>query len=228
MEIVKRGMERPDTQPDTEPEKTPGFYDRYIAPRLVHCACSLKPISKQRATIVPRAEGVVLEVGIGSGHNLSHYNPQKVIRIIGVDPSPTLTDIARRRVTTTGLDVEIIRRGAEEMPLPDDLADTAVITYSMCTIPDVAAALHEVHRVLKPSGRLLFVEHGRSTRLTTAQWQDRLTPIWNRLAGGCNLNRNIARLVSDNGFALDEIETYKLPLTPALLGFHYRGTAKPK
>ncbi len=219
----------------TSPEKTPakakqaaGFYDRFIAPRLVHCACSLKPIRKQREKVVPRAQGVVLEVGIGSGHNLAYYDPEKVTRIIGIDPNPTLTAIAKRRIETTRLKVEIIQQGAEQIPLPEDLADTAVITYSMCTIPDAAAALREVHRVLKPSGRLLFVEHGRSTQLSTAKWQDRLNPLWNRLAGGCNLNRNVAKLIADNGFNLDEIETYTLPLTPAILGFHYRGTAKPK
>ena len=206
---------------------TPGFYDRHIAPRLVHCACSLKPISAQRAKVVPHAEGVVLEIGIGSGHNFKFYDPGKVCRVIGIDPDATLTKIARKRTENANIEVEILQQGAEAMTLDDNLADTAIITYAMCTIPQVEAALGEVRRVLKPSGRMFFVEHGRSSKPSTAKWQDRINPVWKALAGGCNLNRNIARLVSSNGFTLETIETYKLPMTPAVLGFHYRGSARP-
>ncbi len=204
-----------------------GFYDKYIASRLVHCACALPNIRAQRAQLVPQAEGVVLEVGIGSGHNLPFYDASKVHRLIGIDPNPTLIAMARKRAAAHDIPVELLPQGAEAMPLEDNLADTAVITYAMCTIPEVAAALSEVRRVLKPGGRLLFVEHGRADRPSVARWQDRLNPLWSALAGGCNLNRNIADLVRHNGFHLERLETYKLPLTPAIVGFHYRGSARP-
>lgn len=205
-----------------------GFYDRHLAPRLVHGACSLNVITQQRRRVVPRAEGVVLEVGIGSGLNLPHYDPARVARVVGVDPDAALLRIGRRRLKDRPFEIEVHRGSAEDMPLETDMADTALVTYTLCSISDVERALAEIRRVLKPQGRLLFCEHGRSHSPGAAKWQDRLTPLWKRMAGGCHLNRNVSRLIENSGFAVEFVDNFKLPLTPGLIGFHYLGTARPR
>ncbi len=205
----------------------PGFYSRHIAPYLVHGACSLGVIAEQRRKIVPKAAGVVLEVGIGSGLNVPHYDPGKVRAVIGIDPDPKLNEIGRKRWDNADFEIEVRQESAEDMSLETASADTALVTYSFCTIPRPELALAEIRRVLKPGGRLLFCEHGRSTNPGTVKWQDRLNPLWKKLAGGCNLNRNIAGLIQDAGFEISSLENYTLPHTPALIGFHYRGEAIP-
>ncbi len=210
------------------PGEPRGLWRQYVVPRLVHGACSLRVITEQRRRIVPEAEGVVLEVGIGSGLNLPHYDAAKVRRVIGIDPDPRLLAMSETRRRAAPFEVQVIEAGAEAMPLEDDLADTALVTYTMCSIAEVARALEEVRRVLKPSGRLLFCEHGRSDRPSTAKWQDRLNPLWRAVAGGCNLNRDVTRLVEDAGFEIAFLDNYTLPGTPGLLGFQYLGSARPR
>lgn len=203
----------------------PGFYDRHIAPWLVHGACSLGVITEQRQKVVPLAEGDILEVGIGSGLNIPHYDADKVKSVIGVDPDPKMYEIGRSRRENAEFPLEVLKESAEKLSLESESIDTALVTYSFCTIPDPASALSEIRRVLKPTGRLLFCEHGRSTNPGTARWQDRLNPFWKRLAGGCNINRDMSGLIRGAGFSLETIENYSLPGTPGFVGFHYRGSA---
>lgn len=204
------------------------FYERHLAPRLIHGSCSLRAITEQRRRIVPRAEGLVLEAGIGSGLNLPHYDRSRVTRLIGVDPDAALLHIGRRRLRTAPFEIEIVRASAEDMPLETAAVDTAVVTYTLCSIADVGRALTEIRRVLKPQGRLLFCEHGRSHDPGHARWQDRLTPVWKRLACGCHLNRNISRLIGNAGFRIESVDTFRLPLSPEIVGFHYLGVARPR
>ena len=185
-------------------------------------------IAQERSRIVPEAEGVVLEIGMGSGLNLSYYDRACVRKVVGVEPSVQMTKLAGESLAATGLNVEVIEGVAEDLPLETASADTAVITYTLCSVADPERALGEVRRVLKPSGRILVLEHGRSDRPQTAKWQDRLNPLWRPLAGGCNINRATAALVTKAGFAFDRVETFRLRGTPEVLGFHTRGVARPR
>jgi ubiquinone/menaquinone biosynthesis C-methylase UbiE len=202
-----------------------GFYDTYLLPKLVHCVCGQNPAMKQRAKVVPLAEGLVLEIGIGSGLNIPFYDVKKVDHLWGIDPSRDMWAIARKNAKTHHLDAEFIESGAESIPLDDDVADTVVMTYTMCTIPDVPAALQEIRRVLKPGGKLLFCEHGLAPEINIRRWQDRLNPVWKRLGGGCNLNRPIYSLMQASGFESDDLQTMYIPgWKPAC--FNYWGSAR--
>ena len=205
-----------------------GWYDRLVSPWLVHGACSLPPISAHRQQIVPLAEGVVVELGMGTGLNMPFYDPDKVKKLIGIDPGEGLMKRAKTVAQKMPFDVDLHVTGAEKMPLEDKCADTVVITYSFCTIPDNVSAAREALRVLKPGGRLLFSEHGISVKRSTAKWQGRFNPLWKRIAGGCNLNRNVEQLLQDTGFEIVEIEKKRMSGVPGILGFNYRGTAVPR
>jgi len=205
------------------------FYNKYILPSFLNCACGAKPILYQRGKVVPLAEGLVLEVGIGSGLNIPFYDAAKVNKVIGLDPSPELNEMAEKVVAKTavenGLDVEIILGSAEDMPFPDDHFDSVVITYTLCTIPDAKAANLEIRRVLKPGGKLIFCEHGLAPDAGVAKWQGRIDPIWGKIAGGCHLNRDIPELITGAGFTIETLEQMYLPSTPKFAGYNYWGVA---
>lgn len=205
------------------------FYNKYILPSFLNCACGAKPILYQRGKVVPLAEGLVLEVGIGSGLNIPFYDAAKVNKVIGLDPSPELNEMAEKVVAKTavenGLDVEIILGSAEDMPFPDDHFDSIVITYTLCTIPDAEAANLEIRRVLKPGGKLIFCEHGLAPDAGVAKWQGRIDPIWGKIAGGCHLNRDIPELITGAGFTIETLEQMYLPSTPKFAGYNYWGVA---
>ena len=205
------------------------FYNKYILPSFLNCACGAKPILYQRGKVVPLAEGLVLEVGIGSGLNIPFYDAAKVNKVIGLDPSPELNEMAEKVVAKTavenGLDVEIILGSAEDMPFPDDHFDSVVITYTLCTIPDAEAANLEIRRVLKPGGKLIFCEHGLAPDAAVAKWQGRIDPIWGKIAGGCHLNRDIPELITGAGFTIETLEQMYLPSTPKFAGYNYWGVA---
>ena len=205
------------------------FYDKYILPSFLNCACGAKPILYQRGKVVPLAEGLVLEVGIGSGLNIPFYDAGKVSKVIGLDPSPELNEMAEKVVAKTavenGLDVEIILGSAEDMPFPDDHFDSVVITYTLCTIPDAETANLEIRRVLKPGGKLIFCEHGLAPDAGVAKWQGRIDPIWGKIAGGCHLNRDIPELITGAGFTIETMEQMYLPSTPKFAGYNYWGVA---
>ncbi|HYC00124.1 MAG TPA: class I SAM-dependent methyltransferase [Candidatus Limnocylindrales bacterium] len=201
-----------------------GLYARYVLPHLLDYAMRDKCIMRQRGKIVPLAHGRVLEVGIGSGLNLSFYDKSRLQKLIGLDPSPELGRIARRRAQETGLDVEWLPLSGEKIPLEDASVDSIVITYTMCTIPDVHSALLEMRRVLRSGGQMFFCEHGRAPDESVRKWQDRLNPLWGRISGGCRLNRDVPRIVQDAGFHVASLETMYLP-GPRPMTFNYWGTA---
>lgn len=202
-----------------------GFYNDKIVPRLVTCACGMKPILKQREKVVPKARGAVLEIGLGAGHNLPFYNTQQVDSIVGIDPCSTSWGLAQPRAAALGVPLEFIEGSAESIPLSDASFDTVLMTYSLCTIPDPAKALSEAKRVLKPGGNLIFCEHGEAPDVAVAKWQRRINPLWRPLFGGCNLNRPITTLISSAGFSIAEADQMYLPGTPRIAGFNVWGTA---
>ena len=201
------------------------FYDKYILPHFLNCACGTKPIQYQREKVVPLATGLVLEIGIGSGLNIPYYNTAKVTRVLGLDPSEELNRMARKVADEKGLAVEFILGGAEAIALPDNHVDTVLVTYTMCTIPQVAEANKEINRVLKPKGKLIFCEHGLAPDANVSKWQNRIDPYWGKIAGGCHLNRNIPALISAAGFKIESMDQMYLPGTPKFAGYNYWGTA---
>lgn len=202
-----------------------GFYERRVLPRIIDFACGMRAIGRQRARLVPGATGVVLEVGMGPGLNLPYYDPTRVARVIGLEPSATSVEMARRRAAGLALPVEFLNLDGGSIPLPDASVDTVVLTYTLCTIPDPAPALAQMRRVLRPGGRLLFAEHGRAPDPGVARWQARLNPGWRRLFGGCNLDRDIPGLLQAGHFRLERVDAAYLPRTPRFAGFNYLGIA---
>lgn len=203
-----------------------GFYEKHVLPRFINCACSSKPMMKQREKVVPLATGTVLEIGIGTGLNLPFYNADKVERLIGLDPSEASWALAGERAADVGFDVEFIGLPGEEIPLETNAVDTVVVTFSLCTIPDPVTALRGMGRVLRPGGTLLFSEHGLAPDAAVVKWQNRLDPIWGVMAGGCHLNRDIPALLQSAGFSVDTLDQQYLPGTPRFAGYAYWGGAR--
>jgi ubiquinone/menaquinone biosynthesis C-methylase UbiE len=202
---------------------TMNVYNRCILPYMLDRAMGLEVTIPYRERVAARARGVVLEVGIGSGANLPFYKAG-VERLIGVDPSPRLLRMAGARASAASVPVQLLTGSAEALPQRDESVDTVVLTLTLCSIPDARKALAEMLRVLKRGGELLFVEHGRSPDPGVARWQDRITPIWKHLAGGCHLNREPDTLVRDAGFRLDALDTGYAP-GPRLVTYCYEGRA---
>jgi ubiquinone/menaquinone biosynthesis C-methylase UbiE len=180
-------------------------YEKYVLPKLIHWAMRKKIATAERKKFIPLASGTVLEVGVGSGLNLPFYGPQ-VQKLYALDPSRELWKMARQRVREAPFPVEFLAASAERIPLEDMSVDTVVTTWTLCTIPDLLPALTEMRRVLKPKGRLIFVEHGHSPDPGVLAWQNRLTPVWKRIGGGCHLNRKIDDLIADAGFDITQID----------------------
>lgn len=201
------------------------FYERCILPRLLDLAMRNKEATRFRARLVPQARGATLEVGIGSGLNLPFYGEQ-IERLVGVDPSEALLRMAKRRARATTIPIEFIARSGEALPLADASVDTAVFTFTLCTIPDPLKALREARRVLKPSGELLFAEHGLAPDEGVRRWQRRLNPLWRRVAGGCNLDRRIDELIGAAGFRFAALET-EYAKGPRPMSYVYIGRARP-
>ena len=200
------------------------WYDRHILPLALDFACGLPMVGRQRQLVVPLAQGRVLEVGIGTGLNMRYYDKSRVTKIVGLDPALELHPLARERIAQAGLEVELLGLSAESIPLPDASFDTVLITYTLCTIPDPLAALREMRRVLAPGGQLLYCEHGRAPDASVQRWQERLQPLWGKLAGGCHLGRDIPALLQAAGFQLPDLHTGYLP-GPRPMTFHYWGVA---
>jgi len=202
-----------------------GLYARFVLPRLLAAAMRAPDLVPYRSRVGRAAAGRVLELGIGPALNLPFYGPD-VTSVIGVDPSPQLLAMAEGRRGGYRFDVRLIEGSAEHLPLADRSVDTVVTTWTLCTVPSAAAALSEARRVLRPGGRLLFAEHGRAPDAAVARWQDRLDPVWTRIAGGCHMNRAIADLIAGAGFRLDGLETAHVA-GPKVLTFMYSGAATP-
>jgi ubiquinone/menaquinone biosynthesis C-methylase UbiE len=202
-----------------------GLYDHYILPVVLNAAMSAKPIRYQRKKVVPRAEGRVLEIGFGAGHNLPFYDAAKVSHLWALEPSQEMRERAAERVSQTSIPLEFLDLPSEQIPLQNEEADTILITYTLCTIPDVMKALGEMRRVLKPGGKMIFCEHGEAPDADVRKWQERLTPAWKFIGGGCHVGRQIPKLIQDSGFRIAGMETMYLPGTPRFAGFNYWGDA---
>lgn len=206
-------------------ETTVSIYRDRILPHLVHLSMRQEVLMPYRRRVTRGAVGRVLEVGVGSGLNLPLYGDD-VAHVIGIDTSPRLLEMAREAAAGRPRSIELLRSSAEAIPLADGTLDTVLTTWTLCTIPAVISALGEMRRVLKPTGRLLFVEHGLSDDPNVSAWQHRLTPLWKRIAGGCHLDRPIRQLVEGSGFRIELVETAYLK-GPRPMTFTYEGSARP-
>jgi ubiquinone/menaquinone biosynthesis C-methylase UbiE len=201
-----------------------GLYARYVLPRLINLAMQSGDLEAERRRLVPLARGRVIEIGFGSGLNLPFYTAD-VVRLAAVDPSAELWRLAQPRLARARIAVEFTNASADRLPFRAHTFDTAVMTWTLCSIGDPAAALREIRRVLVPTGRLLFVEHGRAPDAGVRAWQDRLTPGWRRLAGGCRLNREIDRLIAGAGFRIADL-AQAYGAGPRPFSYLYKGIAE--
>ena len=203
------------------------WYDQYILPHLIHFVCKTDFAGEKRERVVPMARGEVLEVGIGSGLNLPYYDPGKVQRVVGIDPSGALWRLQTTQAGKPAFPVEYIEASAEAIPMEDQSVDTVLTTFTLCSIPNLPKALEEIHRVLKSTGQFIFFEHGKAPDRRVQYWQDNINPVWKRLSGGCNLNRDIPSLLQASGFSFETIEEkYDAGWKPA--SYHYWGIARKK
>ncbi len=200
-------------------------WDGRVLPWLVEKACRSTTILAERRRWVPQAAGEVLEVGVGSGLNLPFYDPARVTRVTGIDPSAPLLARARVRAGEAPVAVELIEAAAEALPMPAARFDSALVSYTLCSVAEPARALAEIRRVLRPDAPLYFVEHGRSDEPRIRAWQRRLTPAWRTIGGNCHLDRDIAALLRAAGFALTTLETGHVPGGGRLTSFTYQGIA---
>ena len=202
----------------------PNWYERTLLPYLIDSACSVKAVRYQREKVVPLARGRVLEIGIGTGLNLRHYDKANIHSITGLDPALEMHKLAHKRMRSAGLEVELVGLSAERIPRADASFDTVIVTYTLCTIPDPLAALKEMRRVLTPGGQLIFCEHGRAPDAGVRRWQERITPWWKKVAGGYHLDRDIPSLLNEAGFDCPDLKTMYLP-GPRPLSYNFWGVA---
>jgi SAM-dependent methyltransferase len=201
-----------------------GIYRDKVLPRIVDKACGMKSAEPLRARVCAGLHGQVLELGFGSGHNTSHY-PAAVTGVSAIEPSDLAWKLAGDRVAATAITITRSGLDGQRLPLPDDSCDTALSTWTLCTIPDVTAALGEVRRVLKPGGTLHFVEHGLAPDDDVQRWQHRFEPVQKRLFGGCHLTRPIAGLLTDAGFTISELDVFYEDGAPKIMGADSLGVA---
>ena len=202
-----------------------GFYARCVLPRVIDLSMRNKETTRLRSAWIPHAGGEVLEVGIGSGLNLPFYSSQ-VQRVYAVEPSLELQRMASKRAAGR-TQIEFFSQSAEEpLPLADASIDTVVITWALCSIPDASTALRQIKRVLRANGRLIFLEHGLAPDPGVVAWQERLTPFWKRIAGGCHLNRKVDELITDAGFQITELKACYIR-GPRPITYMYQGFAQP-
>lgn len=201
-----------------------GLYATQIFPQLMDWVMARPAFSQLREALLQLASGEVLEIGFGTGLNLRHY-PTTITRLSIVDPATLLPAKVARRMAAAPYPIQTTHVTAENLPFPDRQFETVVSTWTLCTIPDPVLALREVGRVLKPGGRFLFLEHGRSDDRTIAVWQDRLNPIQNVMGCGCHLNRQIDRLITQSGLTIARLDRFNMQGVPRLVGEMYQGTA---
>jgi ubiquinone/menaquinone biosynthesis C-methylase UbiE len=202
------------------------FYQERIIPWLIHLSMRQRMLAPYRDRVVSSARGRVFEVGIGSGLNLPFY-ASTATEIIGLEPSPKLLEMANKAARKTPIPLRLVEGTAEAIPIEDHNVDAVVTTWTMCSIAEIQTALQEMRRVLRPGGRLFFVEHGRATEPRVRWWQDRLTPAWKHLSGGCHLNRAIDELVENAGFRIERLDQGYMR-GPKPMTFMYEGSARPQ
>jgi len=204
-----------------------GIYNKYILPKAINWACKQKPMTYQRKKIVPLAEGKILEIGIGSGLNLPFYLKDKTKHLTAIDPSIETWNENTVDLQKLPFEFEFHQAFAENIPAENNSFDSVVLTYTLCTIKDTYKSLEEIRRVLKPNGKLLFCEHGKAPDKAIQKWQNRINPLWKRIGGGCNLNKDIPTIIESNGFNLNKIDSMYIPgWKPA--SFNYWGVAEIK
>ena len=201
------------------------FYERKVLPKLCNYCCGSKPIEKQRKKVVPNAKGVVLEIGMGTGLNLPYYDKNNITNIIGLDPSKESNKFAKELADKNNIDIEFLQSGAEEINLPDQSIDTILITYTLCTIPELRPSLDEIKRVMRKDGKVLFLEHGKSPDKRVRKFQNFLNPVWGKVFGGCNLNRDIPSLLIESGLKINKLNEMYIPKTPKFIGYNFWGEA---
>lgn len=202
------------------------LYEKYILPSLINTTCSSRPIDYQRKKVIPKAYGVVLEIGIGPGSNLKHYDSSKVNKIYGVDPSIELNEIATKRASKHDLDIEFLIESASKLSVEDNSIDTVVSTYALCSIPEPDKTLQEIKRVLKKDGIFIFSEHGLSPDKFVSFIQNSTDFFYPKISGGCHINRDIEKLLENAGFNFINLDNIYLPGTQKFLGYNYWGKAK--
>ncbi|MGY2802004.1 class I SAM-dependent methyltransferase [Thermostichus sp. MS-CIW-25] len=202
------------------------LYRRVIFPQLLDLALSGERIERYRRQLLAHVQGSVLEIGFGTGLNLSCY-PEHIRKITGVDPNPGMGSLARRRIASSPIAVDWQVADAQELPFPSQSFDSVVSTWTLCSIPNVAKALREIRRVLRAGGKLFFLEHGLSEDPQVQRWQNRLNPLQKVIADGCNLNRDMARLIREAGFRFEQLERFYMPDQPRFIGYTYQGIALP-
>ena len=201
-----------------------GFYGDQVLPRVINLVCNTKTVRPLRERVCAGLRGRVVEVGFGSGLNIPYY-PAEVTSVAAIEPADTGWKLAGRRVADAPVPIERTGLDGQKLPLPDNSFDAALSTYTLCTIPDVTAALDELRRVLKPGAALHFLDHGLAPDESVRRWQHRLDPLEQRLAGGCHLTRPIADLVTEAGFTITEIDVFYVEATPKPWGSVSLGVA---
>ena len=202
------------------------WWERHMVPRLIGCCCAQPQIMKARSRVVPLAEGDVLELGCGGGINLGFYDRTRVKSLTGLDPSPGLLDQTRAMMQATGMTADIHPGIGEAMPFADARFDTVLVTFTLCSVHQPQQVLAEMRRVLKPGGKVLFLEHGRAPDVDVQTWQRRIEPLWKRIGGNCHLTRPITGSYADAGFKIAQAEKGYMPKTPRPFGWIEWGEAR--
>lgn len=202
------------------------LYDRHVMPRMITLACGQKAVTRRRRDVVPLAEGKVFELGCGGGLNQTLYDTSRITSFSGIDPHEALLAGARAQAAAKGWDVDIRQGVGEDIPFRDGTFDTVVCTYTLCSVQDPGQVMAEMRRILRPGGKLLFLEHGRAPDPDVAKWQDRIEPLWKPLAGGCHLTRPIGSALRGAGFAVEPLGQAYLDKTPRVLGWMEWGVAR--
>ena len=201
-----------------------GLYRKYIFPYILDLSLSGYTIGQYRQAVLAACQGQVLEIGFGTGLNLSHY-PKHIHKITTIDSNSSMPRWAQPRLDQTTIEVAQHILSAEKLPFPDSSFDTVVSTWTLCSIADVGQALQEVRRVLKPAGQMLFIEHGLSSDAEVVRWQHRLNPLQQIVGDGCQLNRNISGLISQAGLNILHLKNFYIPQFPRPFGYMYQGIA---
>ena len=202
------------------------WYEAKIMPRLITCACSQGQVMKRRAAVVPLAGGDVFELGCGGGINHAFYDPSAISSYAGIDPHEGLLDSARAAAREKGWAADLRQGRGEDIPFADNSFDCAVCTFTLCSVDDPQTVMREMRRILRPGGRMLFLEHGRAPDRGVLAWQERIEPVWKRMAGGCHLTRPIAGALRDAGFAVETLGEGYTPKAPRFAGWMEWGVAR--
>jgi ubiquinone/menaquinone biosynthesis C-methylase UbiE len=203
-----------------------GWYEANIMPKLITCACSQGQVMKRRSAVVPLARGEVFELGCGGGINHEFYDPATITSYAGIDPHEGLLDAARAAARAKGWAADLRQGRGEAIPFAAESFDCVVCTFTLCSVDDPQQVMHELRRILRPGGQMLFLEHGRAPDAGVRGWQERIEPLWKRLAGGCHLSRPIASALDGAGFAVETLGEGYTPKAPRFAGWMEWGIAR--